>query len=324
MLAGEQHSGCDSQMRASLRLARYQHLALVVAVQSGDHDGAAIACSRLANELATAQQILDAAQAASRVAWRARLEGVRAAAHRWMVAARRPSPAPDAIARLAARAAATAHEREPRIIADGLALPGMNWDDLHLERISAPRTKLTDIWAQRAILDAADLSWARLRDCHLEASTIRQASFWKAVLQDTHLDNANLTGCTFTKLTATFSCFLSADLRDTWLDGAMFTFCDFQNALLGSGSFRTTNGALFLRSDLRGSDWTGRNLRGATFAGCKVHGSRGDAAAAEEAEFLGPDLSPLGDGSQIGSHADVVALWRASAPVSRSSARAGC
>jgi len=104
---------------------------------------------------------------------------------------------------------------------------------------------------------------------------------------------------------------MEADLNDAKLAGARFERCDLREAHLGASVPDSAAGAVFVACDLRSTDWTGRDLRGASFVDCKLFGARG-APDLDGALIVRPDLSPTGDGRAIGSHEEALAHWRLS------------
>lgn len=311
MRAGGQQVDHEKAMKAVLAVARRELFLLAIAVGSRDPDGASVASARLQWALTSANGLLVLSGPEGYARRRARLNSVRELANRWLEAARRPPLTTEAIERFIARAAMDGDRTQPAIRASGLELDDLELDDLDFARIDLAGTTLTDITARRAILDDANLTSSRLLRCDLEAIALGRASLRESVLEACELARANLESSTLVNASASRCGFQQARLADTWLDGAIFTDCDFRDATFEvTRTARTggTIGAQFVRCDLRHTRWTGRHLARAVVIDCKLYGAQGDLTVSG-AELLRPDLSPVGDGSQIGAESDVVASW---------------
>ena len=73
-------------------------------------------------------------------------------------------------------------------------------------------------------------------------------------------------------------------------------------------------GTIFVRCDLRDTQWVGRRLHNVMLSECKLHGVRGRPKL-EGLTFVEPDLSPEGDGSFIGTADEARALWENPPPI---------
>ena len=67
---------------------------------------------------------------------------------------------------------------------------------------------------------------------------------------------------------------------------------------------------MFEDCDLRFTRWDGRDVSGATFVRCKLHGISGVPVGMENVHVEDPNLSVDGNGSDIGDVEDVIALWQ--------------
>ena len=99
---------------------------------------------------------------------------------------------------------------------------------------------------------------------------------------------------------------------DTLLDDAVFEDCDLREADFGVknelfADRNSTTNTIFRRCDLRGAKFAGRQLTGTEFVDCKLH-NVGGAAKLRSIKVSGADLSPNGDGSVIGTSAQVEKL----------------
>jgi uncharacterized protein YjbI with pentapeptide repeats len=128
-----------------------------------------------------------------------------------------------------------------------------------------------------------------------------------AMASSTRWNSAQLSACQL----------IGCDLSDATLNYSIFTDCDLRGADLGvlrRDDSDGLGGVMFVRCDLRDSQWTGRRLRNVVFSDCKLHGVRGRPKLDAVTVFK-PDLSPQGDGSQIGTVDDVRSLWQSNAPI---------
>lgn len=172
----------------------------------------------------------------------------------------------------------------------------------------------------------ADLFEVDASDLELALSTLRdlfllRVSFSRSGLVDASFDDAVLDACSFIASLANSSSWNSAqlnacelvgcDLSDSILNYAHFTDCDLRGADLGTlrrGDAELLERAVFVRCDLRGSQWVGRRLRNVVLSECKLYGLQGQPVL-ESVTIVKPDLSASGDGSRIGTADEVRALW---------------
>lgn len=122
-----------------------------------------------------------------------------------------------------------------------------------------------------------------LRTASLRRASIRNTSFAGALLQHSEWDGA----------TVEHASFAGATLEDADLDNAKFRDCDFRGASLGAedSDVPPTTHARFEQCDFRDTDWTGRDLRGAVFVGCKLSGIRGKPVHASGVVIEDADLA---------------------------------
>lgn len=145
---------------------------------------------------------------------------------------------------------------------------------------------------------------ALLGSAHFERAQLSASSFVRSSLSTVPLTAARIETCDFSFAEAERSSWRGADvrsshfyntgLRDTVLDDAKFIACNFRRAGLGTGKYAnraTTRGARFEYCDLRDTDWTGRDLAGATLVGCVLGGSSGAPRAAEGLRLEDCDLA---------------------------------
>jgi uncharacterized protein YjbI with pentapeptide repeats len=153
-------------------------------------------------------------------------------------------------------------------------------------------------------------TWQRStsRPSSLRGSVMVFANLGDATITNTDFTITDLKRTTWYRSTVTGCAFVDARINDTGLDGAVFTDCDFREAQFNKRDnvLGTTVDTVFIRCDLRDTDWTGRDLFRATFIDCKLAGARGLANLAD-VTIERADLSPEGDGSRIGTAADVLA-----------------
>jgi uncharacterized protein YjbI with pentapeptide repeats len=159
--------------------------------------------------------------------------------------------------------------------------------NLFLLRVRFARASLIGAWMNDVVLD----------ECVLNA----------AMACSTRWNSAQLTACQL----------IGCDLSDAILSFSVFTDCDFRGADLGALRRPDEDGlvgTIFVRCDLRNTQWVGRRLHNVVLSECKLHGVRGRPKV-EGLTIVKPDLSREGDGSFIGTADDVRALWENPSPV---------
>jgi len=235
------------------------------------------------------------------------------------------------------RASLMAHQNWVRAGFQGpgrLDVVGYHGRELRLAAVQFERAYLERVMFDRAVLEAA-----RMTDCELRDVSVREAfcasiqlvrakivrgTFERTVLALAVFDEATIEGTSFTLANlersqwrgavVTDARFERAFLGNSRLDGGTFRGCSFVNAdfhRLVDGIMATSTGVRFEDCDLRGTRWDGHDLSGATFVRCKLAGIRGRPTSVDGVTIEAPDLSPAGDGSMIGSAADVLARWAA-------------
>jgi uncharacterized protein YjbI with pentapeptide repeats len=148
--------------------------------------------------------------------------------------------------------------------------------------------------------------------CIFGDAALAAASFDDGIIDTCELREANLRHATFRRARIERSRLVRASLADATFDDATFTDCDLQGAdLSASGATPATmRGALFVRCDLRASNWGGRGTPGVRFVECKLHGIV-NAPTLDHADIVRADLSAEADGSAMVTGAEVLARWRA-------------
>jgi len=309
---------------ALLSVARRETLVLAIAVGALDDDAAAVASEQLRWAIGSARQLITTTGPDPLEDPRARqLDRVANRAQRWLFT--EPPQSRREIDRLVDRVAARrgACASEPEIDAAHASLADLDLDELDLARIALTGASLIDITARRAGCDAADARATRWLRCELEGSSLAAAVFSDSIVEHCELTRANLEGTSWHGATLSHCTLRRARLVDARLDRAVFSDCNLRAADLGiasSPSVATLAGARFVRCDLRETNWAGRELGGATFIDCKLFGAHG-APGLAGVVIERPDVSLIGDGSQIQSQHDVVAGWRTIVGASSANAR---
>jgi uncharacterized protein YjbI with pentapeptide repeats len=208
---------------------------------------------------------------------------------------------------------------------DGRArrLDSFDMSGARLEAVRLLRASLELTHLREAELVEIDFTQAQLGSIKLGGAVLRGCRFDGANLAIAELDRTHVTSCSFARVMMDRSTWRDAlvedsNLRhvqfgDTLLDGARFQRCDLRSVVLTPIHPRivaTSRGTVFEHCDFRGADFTGRDLAGAVFLACKLGGAHGQPATTEGWSVEQADLSPAGDGSQVGSAADVLALLR--------------
>jgi uncharacterized protein YjbI with pentapeptide repeats len=301
----------DTAIDTLLSVARRETLFLAIALAAIDDEAAAVASARLRWAIGSAREliVLGGDETMECHAWK--LDRIANRAQRWLVS--EPPRPLYAIGGLVDRIAARRDRRCPRIAADDATLVDLDLDDLELSRISLHRAILTEVSARRAVCDAADARSTRWLRCQLEASSLAMTVFSGSTLEHCDLSDANLEGASWHRATLSHCALPCATLVDARLDRAVFSDCRLRGANLEiarSPEVATLAGARFVRCDLRDTRWAGRELGGATFIDCKLFGAHG-AVALTGVVIERPDLSRLGDGSQLATQSEVVARWTA-------------
>jgi uncharacterized protein YjbI with pentapeptide repeats len=144
----------------------------------------------------------------------------------------------------------------------------------------------------------ADFSVSHLRQVTIRGGEFRRSGFVRGDLVEAQVSGVDMRGARF---------------GDTILDDAVFEDCDLRDANFGTAKELfahrgTTTNTVFRRCDLRGARFAGRNVSGAVFVDCKLHGVTGPARRMAALEVRGADFSPAGDGSVIGTAADIERL----------------
>ena len=299
--------GRDAAIEALLSEARRELLVVAIASCSLDDDAAAIASARLRWAISAARPLIAAQGHDARHAHQ--LDRIANRAQRWL-AAEPPRPLQE-IRSLVDRVSLRRRRRGPAIAADHAVLVDLDLDELDLGRISLRAAHLTEVGLRRAACVAADASASRWLRCRLERCDLAMAVLAGAHLERCELSRARAEGTSWHRATLVHCALRRASLIDARLDRAELRDCDLRGAdlsIVRSPNVATLVGARFVRCDLRDTRWTGRELGGAAFVDCKLFGARG-ATAVAGVMIERPDLSRLGDGSQIATQSDVVAGW---------------
>ena len=322
----------DASIEALLAAARHETLVLAVALAALDDDAATVASARLRWAIGAARALITSAEHEPGIARHAdQLDRVANRAQRWLVC--EPPRSPRAVGALIERVVARRGSRAPALDASHTQLVDLDLDGLDLARVSLRAASLTDLTLRRARCNAADASAAHWLRCDLDASSLKKAVLSGAILEHCNLSRATLSGASFQGATVSHSNLLRATLVDARLDGAVFTDCNLRGADLSlaradlslaradpglaradpgrarAARVASLTGTRFLRCDLRETCWSGRDLGGAIFIDCKLFGAHG-APTTTGVVIDRPDVSLLGDGSQLTSVAEVILAWR--------------
>ena len=188
--------------------------------------------------------------------------------------------------------------------------------DVTLDRADLSFTRLhgailTTVRARGAGFAHAMIAGTTLTDCDFTDAGMALANLGDATILRCRFTNANLERTAWYRSTLTGCNLAGSRLANAALDRAVFTDCDLRGATLAlvtHGVLGTSKEAEFIRCDLRDTRWDGRDLFRVRFVGCKLAGAAGTPVL-EATVIERPDLSPAGDGSQIGTARDVLRLW---------------
>ena len=199
-------------------------------------------------------------------------------------------------------------------VMSGALLEGVIFDRADVRFSSFDRAKLTGVSLAQTNLDSCSFIAARLVRCDFLGAIFRLGKLEDAVIEGGRFDRAYLNRCLWGRVRVQDASFCDADLANSDLDDAVFIDCDLRGANLSlrkdsKGILGTTTRTRFERCDLRDTTWAERDIDGADFVDCRFHGASGRPARIVGVRIERPDLSPGGDGSEIGRDEDVLALW---------------
>lgn len=296
-----------------LETARRDTLALAVALDRRNDAGAVVALERVCRAL------IDAERTASLIVEHAArwhplahsmLRKALAAATPWLVAARATLPAVEDILRRFAREDRGAWGEPARPPA--AIVTALDCDVAYLMSGALHGAKLVGVVARESNLAGAVLTATQLVECRFTASELSGGNFDDSVVDRCDLARANLARTSWCGARLVRSTLSGAVLVEARLDWAMFVDCDLRGADLAVAKrleLASSQRTCFVRCDLRETRWTGRMLASVRLIDCKLHGVHG-APRVDGIEIERPDLSPRGDGSELGSAADVLRAWR--------------
>jgi uncharacterized protein YjbI with pentapeptide repeats len=183
-------------------------------------------------------------------------------------------------------------------------------DRAELAFTSLARAELVDLSAVHANLEDASFAGARVVRCDLTGANLVRAKLDDAVIGAGTWDRVVLDCATMPDARFVGVSLRDADLGNAELDGATFADCDLRGssfALRTPDLLGTTRQTRFERCDLRDTKWAERDLADAVFVDCQLAGASGRPRRIDRIAVLRPDLSPEGDGTGLGSAADVLA-----------------
>lgn len=163
--------------------------------------------------------------------------------------------------------------------------------------------ELSDCDLTKANLSGAMLDDATLLNCILSGANLDMASFSKATISGGSwtrarlaaviFDSARVDGTDFTKSDlerarwsdahVTGATFDGARIGNSTFDGAAFERCSFKDASFAKATDtpEPTTKAKFVACDFTSTDWSGRDLRNATFERCTFRGAHGKPSATD-------------------------------------------
>lgn len=199
---------------------------------------------------------------------------------------------------------------------DGRDLSGSEFENINFDRANLARSK----WRGAHLVGGSAFQTSFV-DARITGATLERCMFSSATMTDVHLFDSAFLECSIIETDLSRSLWfrtaigrgkvLRSSLVDASFDYATIADCDFSGSdfsVTRAGPIGTAVEARFVRCDLRNTNWAGRDLFRVTFIDCKLAGAHGTPELAETL-IERPDLSPKGDGSQIGTRADVLRLW---------------
>ncbi|MGN6108367.1 MAG: pentapeptide repeat-containing protein [Kofleriaceae bacterium] len=172
-------------------------------------------------------------------------------------------------------------------------------------------TRLRALRARGWRLRGVHLTRTHLENCDFGASALLDADFDASRVESCDFGRANLSSSSWSTARASRTSFAGAMMTDTRIDHMTFADCDLRGAdfsVVNRGGLATATGALFLRCDLRETNWNARWLSSVRFVDCKLHGTFGRPVVGM-IDIQRADLSPEGNGSRPASAGDVLRSW---------------
>ena len=157
-------------------------------------------------------------------------------------------------------------------------LDGCRMESVTIERVDVSYTsfdgaELVDLRAARANLRSCSFIAANLTGCDFRGADLALAKLDRAIVHGGIWDGARLDRALLTEAQLTGVSLREVDIGNSRLDRATLFDCDLRGADLSlhtPGMLGTNAGTHFERCDLRGTQWTGRDLTGATFTDCRA------------------------------------------------------
>ncbi|MGN6104342.1 MAG: pentapeptide repeat-containing protein [Kofleriaceae bacterium] len=187
------------------------------------------------------------------------------------------------------------------------SLDKVTLDRADLTQTGLVEAELTHVSLREAALIHTTLDGATLTSCTLAGARLF-ANLIGTRFDDCDFTGADLSGSQWSNVRISQSAFTSANLAGIVLSDTTFAGCDLRGVALG-GPGTTWTGVRFVACDLRDTDWSGLALAGVQLIDCKLAGISG-APSAIDVAIEHPDLSPAGNGLDLGEPADVLRRWR--------------
>lgn len=195
-----------------------------------------------------------------------------------------------------------------RIVVEGRSMHGEHYGAVDLSFARVARCDLTNSELAGAVLEEASLEVVDAVGANFEGASfthavLRGGDWSRARLVLARFDGATVAGTRLGGAELGCSRWDDARVSDATFDGARFGNAILDRAVFDACSFRDTSFARtspepaptgsqaeFFDCDLRGSAWTGRDLRGTTFTRCKLTGTHGLPGVTEGVRVLDCDL----------------------------------
>jgi uncharacterized protein YjbI with pentapeptide repeats len=143
-------------------------------------------------------------------------------------------------------------------------------------------TSLTDVVAERSAFGGVSFSNSKIVRCRFSRSDLSRTKLIEAHVVESDLARTDLDSAQFHDARIQKCRFDGARFGSAILDRATFEECSFVNASFAKFVHPPgTAGAKFVDCDLRDTDWTDRDMRGATFVRCKFDGATGTPASTD-------------------------------------------
>jgi uncharacterized protein YjbI with pentapeptide repeats len=291
-----------------LAIVRRETLIVAIAMQANDDSATLLASGRLRWALDCVEQF--AAITPSELARvRAQLVIARSVAEKWLPELAAESIPPERLQHILAEL------RDPliglrAICADNMLVIAFDLDGLPLAGISLRDATITHVSAKGARLECADVTNAKLLRSTFEGASLRVSRLDDAELEECNLSRANLEGASWRDATLTRCWAARAVFLNAHLERTRFVDCDLRDVDFQGATDIATFDVEFRNCDLRGTNWSGRDLSRVTFRGCRMYGIHGAATGLHDAVIEDADVSHAEADRRFANKPELLTRWQ--------------